>query len=243
MQVGDVIDLGPHRLVCGDAFNPEHIDLLMQGEKADMLYCDPPYGITPADRDKRNFRLVRQPNGSMRTVRASAGKEVLGDHIGCNPTDIISRFVGTDEQFWWGADYYAEHLSDRNVGSWIVWDKRGSEQLDKGFGSCFELCWSRKRHKRELIRLPWSGFIGIRDEPDGKRHHPTQKPVALAEWFLDRYSKEGATVVDLFGGSGSTLLACERKGRVCRMAELSPQYCDVIIQRYEQMTQQPALIA
>jgi site-specific DNA-methyltransferase (adenine-specific) len=75
-----------------------------------------------------------------------------------------------------------------------------------------------------------------------KRIHPTQKPIKLAGWFLDRYSKEGQNIVDLFGGSGSTLIACEQLSRKCYMCELDPHYCDVIITRWENLTGQTAVL-
>jgi DNA modification methylase len=236
MQVGEVVDLGPHRLVCGDAFNPEHVDLLMQGDEADMVYCDPPYGIDFTGNHAKRYDNAK----AMATVREY---EYCDDS---KPLDIgllVQAFRSCKEQFWWGANNYSSLIPNIERGSWIVWDKRVDAKLDNVFGSAFELCWSRTRHSYRIARVKWAGFHGMNDPIDRPRQHPAQRPVALAEWFLDRYSKEGATVVDLFGGSGSTLLACERKNRVCRMAELSPQYCDVIIQRYEQMTQQPALIA
>ena len=83
-------------------------------------------------------------------------------------------------------------------------------------------------------------MFGTEQEFDHKRHHPTQKPIKLAAWFLERYSKEGDLVVDIFGGSGSTLIACEQLGRTCYMCELDPKYVDVIIERWENLTGQKA---
>ena len=135
--------------------------------------------------------------------------------------------------FLWGADYYAELLEDKNNGSWVVWDKREeNEQFDKMFGSMFELCWSKNKHKREIARVRWCGVFGTEQEFDKKRYHPTQKPIKLVEWFLNRYSKENDLVVDLYGGSGSTLIGCEEKGLQSRLMELDPKYCDVIRRRY-----------
>ena len=152
--------------------------------------------------------------------------------------------IDADEVFMWGADYFAELLPNKNDGSWIVWDKRanGNDDIkedyssDKMYGSCFELCWSKKRHKRDIARVKWAGVFGTEQEFDHKRYHPTQKPQKLVAWFLNRYSKEGDTVVDIFGGSGSTLIACEQLKRKCYMCELDEHYCDVIIQRWENLT-------
>jgi DNA modification methylase len=157
---------------------------------------------------------------------------------------IFSCFDCCKEVFLWGADYFSEHLQNKNDGSWIVWDKRanGNDDLekdlssDKMYGSCFELCWSKNKHKREIARVKWAGVFGTEKEFDHKRFHPTQKPQELCKWFLDRYSKENQRVVDLFGGSGSTLIACEQLNRKCFMMELDEHYCDVIIQRWENLT-------
>ena len=137
------------------------------------------------------------------------------------------------EQFWWGADWYRRTLPAG--GSWFVWDKRTNDDgsnLDDMFGSCFELCWSKTRHKREIARIKYASLFGTEREDVKQRLHPTQKPVLLASWFLSRFSKDGDKVVDLFGGSGSTLIACEQLNRTCYMMEIDPKYCDVIRKRY-----------
>lgn len=162
--------------------------------------------------------------------------------------DLILK-LNVKETFLWGADYFAELLPDKNKGSWVVWDKRSNDetkeefisQSDKMFGSCFELCWSKNKHKREIARVKWAGIFGTEKEFDRKRVHPTQKPTKLAAWFLEKYSKENDNVLDLFGGSGSTLIACEQLNRKCYMMELDPKYVDVIIKRYEKFTGKKAV--
>jgi DNA modification methylase len=83
-----------------------------------------------------------------------------------------------------------------------------------------------------LVRVKWAGVFGKEQEFDHKRHHPTQKPVKLSEWFISKFSNENDNLIDLFGGSGSTLIACEQTKRVCFMMELDPIYVDVIRKRY-----------
>ena len=85
-----------------------------------------------------------------------------------------------------------------------------------------------------MARFLWSGFTA--KELDEQRQHPTQKPIALAEWFFERWGKQNDLVVDLYGGSGTTLVACEKTSRHCRMMELDPAYCDVIVKRWEEFT-------
>jgi DNA modification methylase len=139
------------------------------------------------------------------------------------------------EQFWWGADYYRTTIPAG--GSWIVWDKRDNEQgmdLDKVLGAHFELCWSRQPHHREIARILWSGHHGMQHEDTKSRVHPTQKPVALACWFFERW--RGDIVLDLYGGSGSTLIAANQVGRQARLMEIDPAYVDCIAARWQQAT-------
>lgn len=157
--------------------------------------------------------------------------------------DLIMS-LNVKETFLWGADYFAELLPNKNDGSWIVWDKRanGNDDIeedyssDKMYGSCFELCWSKNRHKREIARVKWAGIFGMSNQDQNKRFHPTQKPLELCNWFIKKYSDDNNSILDLFGGSGSTLIACEQLNRNCYMMELDPHYISVIIERYINFT-------
>tara|TARA_R110000824_G_scaffold111147_1_gene259488 strand:- start:63 stop:431 length:369 start_codon:yes stop_codon:yes gene_type:complete len=108
--------------------------------------------------------------------------------------------------------------------------------LDTVLGSSFELCWSKVSHKRDIARVLWSGHHGMQGDDTKSRVHPTQKPVALAEWFLSRWAKGSCLVADPYLGSGTTLIACEQLDRCCYGMEISPAYCDVIVQRWENLT-------
>ena len=142
--------------------------------------------------------------------------------------------------FIWGVDYYPELLDGYKDGNFIIWDKRSNDetkdefvsQSDKMYGSQFEVCWSKNKHRKEIARVKWAGIFGTETEFDKSRVHPTQKPTKLSAWFLKKYSKEGDLIIDIYGGSGSTLIACEQLGRKCFMMELDPKYCDVIRKRY-----------
>ena len=237
-QRGEMYELGNSLLMCGDSTSAEDVARLMGGEKADMVFSDPPYGMR-LDTDYSKM------NGSDKNIEFKQRKKVVGgktynkvegDNEDFKPELIntfFENFPDVREMFLWGADYYAELLEDKNNGSWVVWDKREeNEQFDKMFGSMFELCWSKNKHKREIARVRWCGVFGTEQEFDHKRYHPTQKPIKLVEWFLNRYSNENDLVVDLYGGSGSTLIGCEEKGLKSRVMELDPKYCDVIRRRY-----------
>lgn len=236
-ELGKVYQLGRHRLMCGDSTDAGSVAILMDGQKADMVFTDPPYGMD-LDTDYSGMKSEIFKGG----IGGKKYEQGIVDEF--NPKMIESIMqLNVKETFLWGADYYAELLPDKNKGSWIVWDKRSNdnddiqadEASDKMYGSCFELCWSKTKHKREIARIKWAGIFGMYGD-DSKRFHPTQKPVALAQWFLKRFSKSEERVVDLFGGSGSTLIACEQLGRKCYMMELDSKYCDVIRKRYWKFT-------
>lgn len=243
-KLGDIWQLGNNRLMCGDSTSITDVEKLMDGAKADMVFTDPPYGMN-LDTDYSSMKsglAIANDKGLKGEKKYTQGK--VDDFTPEMLTIIFTCFNYVKEIFLWGADYFAELLPDKNNGSWIVWDKRanGNDDIkqdlssDKMYGSCFELCWSKNKHKRDITRIKWAGVFGTEKEFDHKRHHPTQKPTALVQWFLDRYSKEKQLIVDLFGGSGSTLIACEQLGRKCFMMELDPKYCDVILQRWENLT-------
>lgn len=237
-ESGDLWQCGEHRLICGDSTVVETLQKLMQGDKADMVFTDPPYGMN-LDTDYSSMQGI------------AGGNKYAAGHVDEFRPEMVQAAInlGAAETFLFGADYFAELLPNKNGGSWIVWDKRANDggtieqdaSSDKMFGSCFELCWSKAKHKREIARIKWAGLFGLQGEFDHKRCHPTQKPIALVAWFLNRFGKEGDIVADIFGGSGSTLIACEQLNRKARLVELDPHYCDVIIARWESFTNQKAV--
>ena len=239
-KVGDIYKLGNHRLMCGDSTSIDSVDKLMDGQKADMVFTDPPYGMfLNADYSDMDSKFKGSNGGNKYD-------KVIGDHNDFTPeliNTIFACFSYCKEIFMWGADYYAELLPNKNEGSWVVWDKRGDESADKMYGSTFELCWSKARHKRMMARVKWAGIFGMEKEHDKKRVHPTQKPVELVVWFFDYFSlKDKTNVVDLYGGSGSTLIASEKVGKKAFVMELDPKYCDVIVKRWEEFTGKKAVL-
>lgn len=246
-KLGDIYQLGNHRLMCGDSTKIEDVEKLMNGNKADMVFTDPPYGMN-LDTD---FSGMKNKLDFAKEKGFTGGKKYeqgIVDDFNPKMIDLIMS-LDVKEIFLWGADYFAELLPNKNDGSWIVWDKRanGNDDIeedyssDKMYGSCFELCWSKNRHKRDIARVKWAGVFGTEQEFDHKRYHPTQKPIKLCEWFIKRYSNDDNFILDLFGGSGSTLIACEQLNRNCYMMELDPKYIDVIIKRWEEFTGKKAI--
>ena len=245
-KLGDIYQLGNHRLMCGDSTKQEDVDELMNGVKADMVFTDPPYGMN-LDTDYsgmiNNLDFAKEKN----FTGGKKYKQGIVDDFKPQMIDAILN-INAKETFIWGTNYFAELIPNRNDGSWVVWDKRSNNNddidadysSDKMYGSCFELCWSKNKHKQDIARIKWAGVFGTEQEFDHKRYHPTQKPIKLVTWFLNRYSKENENICDLFGGSGSTLIACEQLNRKCYMMELDPHYVDVIIERWENFTGQKA---
>ena len=229
VKAGEVWQLGEHRLMCGDSTDADAVAKLMNGERADLVFTDPPYGmnLTP------NYKSIHKNH----QAKAVDYQPIIGDQDVFDARFIFDLFEETKEMFLWGADYFRHTIP--LGGGWFVWDKTCGKHEGR-IGNEFELCWSKQQHKKEIIRIQWAGFVGMEEE-DGARVHPTQKPVRLAGWFLSKYSKEGDIVADIFGGSGSTMIACEQLGRKCRMIELDPHYCTIIIARWEHNTGQKAI--
>ena len=218
VELGQLWKLGEHRIICGDCTDKAVVDRVMQGEKADMVFTDPPYGM--------NLDTDYSPIMN----RGNKYSEVIGDDKDFDFNAV--NYFDCAEQFWWGADWYRKTIPDG--GSWFVWDKQISDHDGLSHtGSLFELVWSKTSHKREIIKVPYFRFYGMDTK---NRLHPTQKPEKLCVWFIEKFSKDGNTVVDLFIGSGTTLIACERLGRKCRAVEISPAYVAVAIQRWVDVT-------
>jgi len=222
---GEIYALGPHRLLCGDSTDAEAVARLFGGDKPAVVFADAPYGMGL----DTNYDGMHSGKDHRKT--GDRFDSVIGDD---KPFDAGPSMALWDapESFWWGADYYRSTLPAG--GSWVVWDKRFSEDmnLDDVIGGSFELAWSRVKHRREIARVLWSGHHGMQGEDTKQRVHPTQKPVALVEWFLSRWSVDRDVVGDPFAGSGPTLIACAKLGRRFVGCEIDPRYCDVIRKRW-----------
>jgi DNA modification methylase len=231
--LGDLFEIGQHRLLCGDSTDSDQVAKLMNGQKADMVFTDPPYGMSL---DVSNSDNVGAKDGWKSKPKNYS--KVIGDGKDFTPELINTVFACFDycqEIFIWGADYFAELIPNRKTGSWIVWDKRaGIEDLKLTFSE-FELCWSKQKHLREIARIAWSGLLGTEQEFDHKRHHPTQKPIKLSSWFIDKFSNDGDLISDIYLGSGSTMVAAHQLNRKCYGMEIDPKYCQVIVDRMKKL--------
>lgn len=227
--LGDLYEIGEHRVLCGDSTDSDAVSKLMNGEKADMVFTDPPYGMHLDVSNSNNLGCKDGWKNKAKNYTA-----VIGDGDDFKEeliNTIFACFNDVKEVFIWGADYFAELIPNKNQGSWLVWDKRfGVEEMKLTFSE-FELCWSKEKHLREMVRITWSGILGTEQEFDHKRHHPTQKPTKLSRWFIEKYSSQYNLIADIYLGSGSTMVASHQLKRKCYGMEISPQYTDVTIKR------------
>jgi 16S rRNA G966 N2-methylase RsmD len=224
-KLGDVWKLGNHTVMCGDATDIDLVESLVSGANIEMVFTDPPYGISHSGK------------GISGSAKANDFGEILGDGdtgVAIDAFNLCTVLYPDACLIFWGANYYASALP--NGFGWIVWDKEREGDTFSGA----ELAFVNGGVRVDVFRHQWHGMIKASERGTG-RLHPTQKPIALVDWCFSKYGKP-STVLDLFGGSGSTLIACEAAKSVCYMMELDPKYCDVIIERWEKMTGEKAVL-
>lgn len=219
-KLGEVYQLGRHRLMCGDATKIEDVEKLMDGQKADMVFTDPPYGVAVVG---ENGKI-----GAGNLAKNKTYSPIIGDETTQTAKDAYNLFVslGIDKMIIWGGNYFTDFLPPS--ACWIIWDKRDG-MTSNNFADC-EIAWTSFTGPARIYKQLWNGMI--RAGGEGEKVYPTQKPVGLHVNILRDYSSENNLILDLFGGSGSTLIACEQTNRTCYMMELDPKYCDVIRKRY-----------
>jgi DNA modification methylase len=229
--LGDVWVLGNHRLMCGDSTSIDAVERLMDGQKADMVFTDPPYGV--------------EFQSNMRTK--SAKFDVLKNDDTFLDIAPIIEACSTGWVFVWTSwkvqtkwiDQFQSMGYPTNI---VVWHKPGGGigDLKRTFSSDYEvaLVWHRGA---ELCGKRIGSVWTVNKDGASTYVHPTQKPVALAEEALDKTTRASAVIMDLFGGSGSTLIACEKTNRQARLMELDPKYCDVIVKRWQDFTGKKAI--
>ena len=231
VKLGDVWQLGKHRLMCGDSTKESDVEKLMNGEKADMVFTDPPYGISYSS--------------NMRT-KTEKFKELKNDNIFLNQwIPLINKFSNGFVYVWtsWKVlDTWLDMCKEiGELTNMIIWSKGGGGMgdLKKTFLSDYEIALVYNRDN-EITGKRIGSVWEIGKDSNSSYKHPTQKPVELAETAIKNTSIKNNIVLDLFLGSGSTLIACEKTNRICYGMELDTKYCDVIIERWEQFTGQKA---
>jgi DNA modification methylase len=220
--IGDLFEIGEHRLLCGDSTDSDAVARLMNGEKADMVFTDPPYGISIVGNNGKVGGDNKAKNGVY--------SKVIADET----TDTAKEFyntcisLGMENFIIWGGNYFTDFLPPSMC--WIVWDKENT-----GNFADVELAWTSFDKAAKLYKWQWNGMIRKGDKKiEGKtRVHPTQKPVGL---FGDIFNDfEFTTCFDAFLGSGSTMVAAHQLKRKCYGMELEPKYCQVIIDRMRKL--------
>lgn len=228
-KLGDIYQLGRHYLMCGDSTDASSIELLMQGEKADMVFADPPYGYEYVSNHQSKYEMLKNDDTICDYI--SACKAAL------NENTAIYSFCGWQSLKEWLGYFGNSELNLKNV---IVWKKNNWSMGDlKGaYAGQYEIILYLAQGKVELRGRRDTDIWEFDREPP--KLHPTMKPIELIAYALKKSSDKGDIVLDPFGGSGSTLIACEQTGRQCYMMELDSRYCDVIIERWENYTGQKA---
>lgn len=237
--LGDLFEIGEHRLLCGDSTDSDQVVKLMNGEKADMVFTDPPYGMF-LDTDYSKIKGSENSIGFKGNKTGNKYDKIIGDNEDFTPeliNTIFASFPKTKEIFIWGADYFVDLLPNYGKdGSWLVWNKRSSDAQQRGIGNCFELCWSLNKHKRFVLDFEWFGFLS-KDDPNEARNrqHPSMKQSKLISRMINEFCKDATIIVDIFLGSGTTMLASHQLKRKCYGMELDPKYCQVIIDRMKKL--------
>ena len=213
-KTGQLWKIGEHRLLCGDSTKAEDVERVMGGEKAALCLTDPPYGVS-MDKGFVGFGGFGKP-----IARRTYSDQWDKDRPAASAFELMQS--NSELCIVWGGNFFADILP--RSSHWLVWDKK---QTMPTFGDC-ELAWTNSDRKSvKKYEVEYNGLIGKEKE----RFHPTQKPVVLMNAVAGDYSETGATVLDPFLGSGTTMVACENLGRKCRGIEISPGYVAVILER------------
>lgn len=244
-KLGDLYLLGDHRLLCGDSTDILQVERLMNGEKADLVSMDPPYNIGS---DSKNY--AADVSKSMEDLKNSEWDK----NFSIEPAlDCLIPVVSDSVTIYvWTSQFLIQKIWDHlnawcDFTSYCVWSKPNPmPSLTKRHWTwSTELCVYGTRGSKRKVNFPEDGHASnvwqFVKKSDGT--HPTQKPISLLEHHIKFSSDPGQKVLDLFGGSGSTLIACEKTNRKCFMMELDPHYCDVIVARWEKFTGKTAVLS
>lgn len=253
---GQVWQLGQHRLACGDSTDKSVWESLMRGEVADLMVTDPPYNVALGQESGHALR----PSEAKQLHRRTDGKVIENDHFEDDSEFedfLCSAYEAALDNLAEGGAFYiwysssmskqfmnAAEKNNMTIRQTLIWNK-----------NTFTLGRQDYQWKHEPCMYGWKDgaghyFCDARNEPtvideakpSRSEEHPTMKPVALISRLVKNSSKHGWLVIDPFGGSGTTLIACEQLGRRCNTVELDPHYCDVIIKRWEDFTGKKAVL-
>lgn len=238
-KLGDIYQLGNHRLMCGDSTDIEQIEELMDGEKADMLITDPPYNVNYEGKTEDSLTIQNDNKTSLEFYEF-----------------LKNAFAAVYKQLDIGASFYVWYASsevvnfvtalvDSNflVKQELIWCKNTFVLGRQDYHWQYEPCiygwkadgshkWRGDRKQTTVLNF---------DKPLSNKEHPTMKPVPLFDYQIKNSSKKSDRILDIFGGSGTTVIACEQNNRHAYLMELDPRYVDVIINRWEEFTGKKAI--
>ncbi len=257
VKVGDIYTLGNHRLICGDATDKKVLDKLMSGEKADMIYSDPPYNInlnySKGIGGKKNYGGDVRDNKSDRDYRDFISK-TISNGLSVSKNNLHVFYYCDQQYIGMMQDIYSElGIDNKRVCLWVKNGINPTPQI--AFNKCYEPCIYGTIGKPYLSNIKNLNEILNKEVETGNRtmddildmidiwlakrlpgqdyEHPTEKSPTLHEKALRRCTKDNDIVLDMFGGSGSTLIACEQLKRRCYTSEINPIFCQLIINRFE----------
>lgn len=238
-KLGDIWMLGRHRLMCGDSASSECVQKLMGGAQADLLLTDPPYGVNYTGKTKDALKIENDAKNDDEFVAF-----------------LRSAFESADSVMKQGAVFYIWHADSKGyifrtachmigweIRQCLIWVKNSMVLGRQDYQWKHEPClygwksgaghlWASDRKQTTVLEF---------DKPLRSTEHPTMKPVALFDYQIKNNTKGGDIVLDLFAGSGTTVVACEQNGRIAYVMEYDPKYCDVIIKRWESLTGEKAV--
>ena len=229
-KLGDIWELGKHRLICGDSTDVTVIDRLMDGQKADMVFTDPPYGYSFQSNKRtrsEKFDVLKNDDKILDFFPNLVGR-VSGFVMICTTWKVLDAWLPLFKSYF-------------DLTNMIIWSKGhgGMGDLSRTFSTDYEIILCANNGKEIKGKRIGSVWDILADNPNDYSH-PTQKPVKLPAKAIEHTTKKSEIVLDCFGGSGSTLIACEQLNRRCFMCELDPHYCDVILERWENLTGEKA---
>lgn len=225
-QKGDMWKLGEHLLLCGDSTCITDIEKLMHEEKADMCFTDPPYGYeyqSNLRKKSKKFDVIENDDKIL-DFFPSIQLVCNGFVFICTTWKVLDKWIPLFKKY-------------HDLTNMIIWNKGGGGigDLKHTFSTDYEVILCANNGK-EITGKRIGSVWTIKKDSSSEYVHPTQKPIKLSEFAIRNTTERGDIVLDLFGGSGSTLIACEQMDRRCRMMEYDPAYCDVIVDRWEKFT-------
>jgi DNA modification methylase len=244
-KIGDIFILGNHRLMCGDSTLLENVEKLMDGQKADLWLTDPPYGVGMQAREESSTTWVNKDRASSKITNDDSSIEEMAI-LWKSSAKSAHHFTTSKASYYWFACQGGDQMMMMMMLGEAGWQVKHELIWVKD-----QMCFGRAdyHYKHEPIIYGWKRkcsheWFGDRTQvstfeiprPKKSDLHPTMKPIELIERLLKNSSQSNHNILDLFGGSGSTLIACEKTNRKCFMMEIDPHYCDVILDRWSEYT-------